>query len=106
MSHYFWWIPCVVVYYAVYSWISKQNNTEVGTHSWVLVLFIYGIIAPWVIVSKFSKNLLFDGMLYDNLMFLTYVSTLLVLGAGNKFTLHQWMGLVSVVAGSMLLRIP
>lgn len=68
-------------------------------------MFLCGFCQWWILVSRVSNNLLFDGMLYDNIMFLTYVFTLLYLGAGDKFVLHQWAGLGMVIAGSVLLRI-
>jgi len=102
--HYALWIPAVIVYYTIYSWISKQNN-DVGDN-WFWVMFIYGAMCPfWVIVSRVSKNILFDGMLYDNIMFLTYITTLIVLKSGDKFLPHHWIGLGLVVLGSVLMRI-
>ncbi len=102
--HYLWWVPLTIVYYAVYSWLSKQNN-EIGGH-WLWIAFVFGAICPfWVIVSRISNRLLFDGMLYDNIMFLTYVSTLIFLGAHAKMSIHQWVGIGLVVIGSIMMRI-
>jgi cytochrome c biogenesis protein CcdA len=102
--HYLWWVPCAVVYYGIYSWMSKQNNDIGG--KWIWFAFAWGAVCPlWIVVSRISKNLLFDGMLYDNLMFLTYVGTMLFLGAGAKLAAHQWLGLAMIVAGSVLIRV-
>lgn len=59
----------------------------------------------WVIVSRISKKILFDGMLYDNLMFLTYVATMMALGAHDKMGWHQIAGLGLVVVGSVMMRV-
>jgi hypothetical protein len=104
MTPHIWWVPLVVVYYVVYSWLSKQNNDIGG--KWLWMMFVWGAICPmWIIVSRISKNLLFDGMLYDNLMFLTYVGTMMYLGSHAKLAGHQWFGLGLVVFGSVLMRI-
>jgi len=96
MSNCIWWVPLVVVYYIVYSWLSKQNNEFGG--KWLWIALIWGAICPmWIVVSRLSKNLLFDGMLYDNLMFLTYVCTMIFLGAHARLVIHQWFGLSLVV---------
>lgn len=101
--HYALWVPTVVVYYVGYSWLSKQNNDIGG--KWFWFMFAYGAACPlWLIVSRISKNLLFDGVLYDNLMFLTYVGAMIFLGAHARMTAHQWVGLGLVVLGSVLLR--
>lgn len=97
------WIPFVILYYILFSWLSKQNNQHGG--SWILIMYVYGALWPgWIILSRLSKNLLFDGMLYDNIMFLTYALTMIVLGAGTKFTIHQWVGIGLVIVGSVLIR--
>jgi hypothetical protein len=38
-------------------------------------------------------------------MFLTYATTLCILGAGHKLAPHQWAGLGLIVAGSVMMRI-
>ena len=102
--NYVWWVPLVIVYYGIYSWLSKQNN-EIGGY-WLWAAFIFGAICPfWVIISRLSKNLLFDGMLYDNLMFLTYIGTMVALGCGAKLMMHQWVGVGLIVVGSIMMRI-
>lgn len=104
MLSYLIWVPIVIIYYAFFSWFTKQNN-ELGGN-WTFVLYLYGMFWPgWVVVSKFSKNLLFDGMLYDNIMFLTYVVTMISLGAHAKLAMHQWIGVALIVTGSVCMRV-
>jgi hypothetical protein len=102
--HYLIWVPIVIVYYSVFSWLSKQNNEFGG--KWLWIMYVYGIVWPgWIVISRISKRLLFDGMLYDNIMFLTYVGTMIYLGAHAKLSMHQWLGVALVVIGSILMRI-
>jgi len=102
--NYFWWVPSVIVYYVIYSWLAKQNNVQSGKWFWYMLIF--GAITPfWLLVSAISNNLIFDGMLYDNIMFLTYVFTMVVLGCGAKFVPHQWLGVSLIVLGSIMLRV-
>jgi len=110
MSHYLW-IPFVILYYIIYSCFSRINNncSELiiwYQQKWFWITFIFGAICPfWVIITRTSKNLLFDGILYDNIMFLTYTLTIICLGGADKFVTHQWFGLGLVVLGSILMRI-
>jgi len=68
--------------------------------------FMWGAIFQlWTVVSRISKNIVFDAMLYDNIMFLSYVGALTLLGCGSKFVTHQWIGLVVVIIGSIIMRI-
>ena len=116
-KHYLWWPLCVVLYYIGYSWLSKINNdaaTFCEEHAipwWksreLWVMYVFGALCPfWIIVTRISKNLLFDGMLYDNILFLTYAFTMLCLGSGASFTLVNWAGFGLVILGSILLRVP
>jgi len=102
--HYFWWPLAAIVYYYLYSWMSYKNNVDGG--SWFWIMFIFGSLCPlWLIVSRISKNILFDGILYDNIMFLTYVGTMLYLGQGDGFGSCKWLGLTFVVIGSIMLKV-
>jgi len=107
-----WWIPVVIIYYAIHTVLSKHINSTSHLGAWyesgyVWALFAFGLLATptWLIVARLSKNLVFDGMLYDNLMFLTYVITLLLLKCGDKFQVIHWVGLSFIVLGSVLMRI-
>lgn len=102
--HYLWWIPSVIVWYAVYSWMSKQNNDLGGKWFWFMVLYgMTGIL--WVPVSRVSKDIVFDALLYDVIIALTFVSTLFYLGCGEKFAWPNWFGVAMVMIGFVLMKI-
>jgi len=107
-----WWVPLTIFYYFIFSWLSKWNNDHAldgivwykQLNFWVL--FLWGAFCPlWLIVSRITKNITFDGMLYDNIMFLTFIGTMTMLGAGSKFATHQWIGVALIILGSVLMRI-
>ena len=101
---YWLWIPLTVAYYGFYAYLSRQSNTFGG--NWSLLMFITGAVCPlWLIISRSTKNLLFDGILYDTLMFLAFVLTLIVLGEGSKWGIIQYSGLFLVITGLVLLKI-
>ena len=103
-KYYLWFIP-MIVYYIIYSWLSKQNNSFGG--KWFWLTFTWGILCPfWLIISRYSRNLIFDGMLYDIIMFSTYVLTMAALGVGAKFSLINWLGVVIVSIGFFLMQVP
>jgi len=57
-----------------------------------------------VLISIISKRQLFDGLLFDSIIFLVFPLTMLYLGAGDKFSGWQWTGLGLVVAGMLAMR--
>ena len=103
MINYLWWVPITILYYFIFSYLSKEVNVQGGKWTWIA--FTWGALCPlWIIVARISKNLVFDGMLYDNIMFITFVTTMIFLGEGSKFVTSQWIGLFFVVIGSILMR--
>jgi hypothetical protein len=99
----YWWVPCALVMYAAIAILSRLNAEHRGM--WTLWVMLAGWIPLWAIISRYSKNLLFDGMLFDVVMFFGYAVTLLVLGAGRQFTCSQWAGTGCVVVGFILMRV-
>lgn len=107
MKHYLWWPLLVVAGHAFLGWLSVQNNARPAT-KWQVGMWLCSacIFAPvWIIVTRVSKNLIFDGMLFDNLLFLSLAATLVCLGAARGFAVHQWAGLGLVVVGAVLMRL-
>ena len=103
--NYVWWIPLLILGCVIHSWISKQNN-EIGGSKWLLFTFLWGAIwQVWALVSLLSKRLVFDAMLYDNILFLSYAVTLVILGGGHKFTSVNWLGFGLIIMGSILMRL-
>jgi hypothetical protein len=101
-KHYLWWVPCTAIYFSGYAYLSKMNNEYGG--DWFLYLFLYGLISIWVFVSRVSENLLFDGMLFTNISFVTYVATMLFVGEASTFHTIHWIGLLLIIIGSVLMR--
>ena len=102
----FWWVPVVCLIYGCYAYITKKNNDSEGVF-WFWCLFGYGLVASgfWSIFSKFSKNILIDGFIYDFFVILSSVVTLIYLGSGENLNKIQWIGIVFVFVGIILMKI-
>ena len=98
------WIPFAIVMYAVYAWLTKQNNLH-QTPVWFIWMWVVGAIPLWNIVSRHSTSLLTDGFIYDLIMLLAYVGTLVWLGEAKAFMLNQWIGLIMCVGGIVLMKV-
>lgn len=71
-----------------------------------MLVWVTGACFPlWAWVSRYSKNLMFDGMVFDLLMFLSYAVTFMVLEKNYvKFGLTNYIGFVLVVAGMVMIK--
>ena len=107
MKHYLWWPLALILAHGLVAYLSKQNNEHPSTRS-MLTLYLCSILCLtplWVAVSRVSKNLMWDGMLYDNLLFQSFAGWMLSFGVGKGFGPIQWAGLTAVVIGSVLMRL-
>ena len=103
------WVPAFVLYLFGYSWLSIKNNQPTDLvwyqSKWLWITFFYGALCPiWIIISRMSKNLVFDGMLYDILMILTFSISMIALGRTESFNKYQWIGMVVVFTGFVLMH--
>jgi hypothetical protein len=101
--NYLWWVPLVCLFYVGYAWLSIKNNSS-NDLKYMWILYGYGAaIQLWAIVSKISKNLMFDNFLYDFLMTIS-IAAVLILMRNLIPTPMQITGLILCIAGLALLR--
>src|SRR5208283_4577471 len=81
----------VFFYNCVGAWINKLNNDGKGWFIWACIISACQLFP---IISKYSKNLLVDGLIYDVVIFFAYLITLMVLGCGKAVSFIQWTGFI------------
>ena len=89
-------------YYGFWAWLSRQNNLYGG--KWFVFMMLVGTITIWTLVSRVSKNLMRDGLLYDSLMLLAQNSMWIFLGLAANFGIKAWIGVTLMVIGFFLIR--
>jgi len=105
-TSYFVWVPIVFMHYAAYAYVSVQNNSS-KLWKWTILLFILGSLGQyWVLVSRYSRSLVFDALLYDVILMLSFYSVVFFLGSGKSFSYIQWFGLSLVFFGLFLIKAP
>lgn len=83
--------------------MSKISNVKGG--NWFWLVWLIGMIPIWALISKYSTNILIDGIIFDLVLFFSYCITFLIMGCGTAFALNQWIGLVFVMIGIVLLKV-
>jgi hypothetical protein len=84
--------------------MSVKVNKDGGNWFWAMAIF--GAVCPlWLLVSYVSKRLFLDGIVFDQIMLAAYYGTMIVLGQGVKFNSIQWIGVVFLFIGSVLVRL-
>ena len=100
----YWWIPLAIIMYSSYAYVTKQNNLY-QTSFWFWVMWAIGALPLWNCVSQKSTQLLVDSFLYDFVILISYVVTLIILGEAKAWIINQWFGLILCVIGLILMKI-
>jgi len=103
--HYLWWIPAVIVMYIWQAWLSQKVNAPASHWRYFTMLWIAGCIPLWTIVAKVTKNMMFDALLYDLIMFTAFTGALIKMGACKSFNCLQWVGLTMCLIGFVIIKI-
>lgn len=90
-------------FYCFHAWINWKNNLLGG--QWFLYAWLISILPVFPLIARYSKNILLDGMIFDVIIFLSYVGTMIYLGAGEKFVNSQWFGLAITIIGFILMKV-
>lgn len=102
MIHY-WWVPLLllttVFYYYCSVWANDTESYKPIFYMWLIQAF-----GLWPVVAKYSKSLMFDGLLFDTILMVSCVVVLALYGKADGFGVWQWSGVVMVVAGLMLVK--
>lgn len=96
------WITVLLLVTVLQAWLSVKNNQTNGQYFWWL--FLSGQLPIWAYVSSRTKSLVFDGMLYDTLVVLTFVGVMAALTA-KALTATNWAGVFLAGVGLILLKL-
>lgn len=98
------WIPIVIMCCVISAILSYQLNENQNSRFYFWSLLISQILPLWTFVAWYSKNLIFDAILYDILILLSFNITFLCLGTGKTFSIYQWCACVVILIGMIVLR--
>jgi hypothetical protein len=92
----------VFIFNGIGAWVNKLNNDGPGFFWWACLV---SMIPVFPIISRYSKSLLIDGLIYDVVIFFSYLIVLLALGCGKAITLIQWVGFALTLIGVILMKV-
>jgi uncharacterized membrane protein len=101
----YWWVPILILFYSSYGYISVKNNESHDYTRWFWLSLVLGFCPLWAFVSKHSKYLAFDSFLYDVLLFFSFNLVILLGGGAKQFSTVNWVGIVLITAGFILVRL-
>jgi hypothetical protein len=85
-------------YFSMVSSVSKDWTS-------FIFLVLINVIPLWAFIAKYSKNLIFDELLYNIIVVVSELIAVLALGGGVKFSPLNWLGFLLALIGFVLLKL-
>lgn len=93
----------VVLLYLVQSYFTIKNN-QIGS-KWFWFLTVSSMIPCWAIVSRFSKNVVVDAIIYDVLLTVSYaIGILYFSNTFERLKVINLCGIILIIVGLLLFK--
>jgi len=70
-----------------------------GNCSWIWVVVAgLGVSFTWAMMTKYSTNVIRDGLIWDVIVAMIYCLVFIILGHASNFGLRHWIGVVATLA--------
>lgn len=101
---YYVWVPLTICVYFFSALFTYKNNTSSG-YMWFVITWVAGMVPLWSFISKHSKNLVFDGLLYDTVMVVSYTMFIMLFTKEfGRLSLTNYAGLGLIFIGLFLFK--
>lgn len=97
------WIPIFLFINFLGCYFSNQLNIT-HNNKWAWFLFGTTMIPTWVMVCKYSNNVVFDAILYDLILLVSYSGFLIFLTKAS-LNVYNIFGLLLIFIGVVLFKL-
>ncbi len=102
---YYIWIPIQIFLLIITAYFTYKLNVY-KKPIYFIITWLITLVPMWSIVALYSKRLVFDGLLYDILLVVSYTVAILIFTKTHQtLTVINYMGLFFVVVGLFFFRI-
>lgn len=106
MNNFYWylsWVPFITGFYYFQSWLTVQNNLH--GQKWFWFYFCTSLLSSWPIISRYSKDVVWDAFIFDVAMVMSYsIGLLYFTNSFSKFSNNQWIGIFLIMVGMFLFK--
>jgi hypothetical protein len=100
---YLLWVPLLMLMHSLLGYASVQANNN--SKSWFYISWLLICIPVWPMVAKYSKNIVFDGLLFDSIMLITYsFAVIIICKQYETLKFINFIGFFLVISGLILFR--
>lgn len=99
----YWWIPVIAIVSIFQAYITIRSNAYGGI--WVYIVLISSINPAWALITRISKDIVFDGFVYDITASIFYAIAILYFSDSfHKFSVSQYTGIIVILLGMFLFK--
>ena len=99
------WISITMILCVFWGYMTMKANAPDSSWNWVVGLYFVNLLSVWPLIARYSKDVIFDGLLYDVVIFFVFYGTVMAFGATARFTAWQWAGTGVVIIGFLILKL-
>ena len=99
---YFIWVPIAIIFQFIGAYFSNRLNIS-KDNKWLVLQYFWTLLPLWSIVCKYSSNVLFDAVLYDLIILITYSFSLIILTKA-PLSVTNYIGLAIIFLGLVLFK--
>jgi hypothetical protein len=96
------WVPILIALHIWSTRLSVLNNS--GDNAAALWMWAICALPMWMIISRYSKNILFDAMLYDVLLVIVYTCGIAYFG-DKALSILNFIGIALMFIGLMMVKL-
>jgi len=100
---YFLWIPLTLIYNFSLCWVAIKYNQTCFWKNYIFMVLL-SWIPTWSMATYFSKNLIFDTMLYNLIFIVSSPMFMILLGQDKALTTTNYLGIVITIIGLYLIK--
>jgi len=102
--HYLIWVPLTLIYNYLMCLLAVRYTGKNFLANYAFMT-LCAVIPSWSVASYFSKNLVFDSLLYDSILVFSSVVFFIYLGQTQQFAWFNWLGVSLALSGLLLVRL-
>lgn len=93
-------ISCVISAYTSHRWSSS------GEFRWAIATYVLNLVPVWIVIARYSTNLMRDSLIYDLVLTIVFTATLLYFQSKYvTFTAMQMVGICLAILGIILFKL-
>lgn len=99
------WTLLLVITSIMAAYYSFKSNQDSGKYIWMVFITGFFNNVVWYILTKVSKNMVFDNFLFTLIMCSIFTITFAVCDHTNSFRPINWIGVVAALIGLCLMKV-